>query len=189
MSRTLAALILSVVALAASAQPLTAAQLMQRLSEVPASETRYTETRHSSLLKTPLTTSGRLVYRRPDHLEKHVLAPFVESTVIDGSRVTVAKDGQSAKRTLTVPAGPAQALVESLRATLAGDLAALERHFIVHVGGSASDWTMTLMPREAELSNFVLRVEIAGREARLLRMEVFEAGGDRTVTALGNEAR
>ena len=38
----------------------------------------------------------------------------------------------------TLPAsGPAQALIESLRATLAGDLAALERHFVVDRGGHA----------------------------------------------------
>ena len=84
------------------------------------------------MLKQPLVLSGRLVYRRPDRLEKHVQAPFVETITIEGSRVTVARSGSEGDRVITLPAGStAQALIESLRATLAGDLPALERHFAV----------------------------------------------------------
>jgi outer membrane lipoprotein-sorting protein len=178
------AVILAVAMLAASAaHAVTISELMQRLAGVPASQARFTETRHSSLLKTPLVVTGRLVYRRPDRLEKHVQSPFAESTVIEGSRVSMAKGGE-AGRTMTVPAGAAQALVESLRATMAGDLPALERHFTVHLQGSLEDWTLTLIPREAALADIVTRVEIAGANASLRRIEVLEASGDRSVTVI-----
>ena len=170
-------------AASASAQALSALELMQRLATVPASQASFTETRHSSLLKTPLVVTGRLVYRRPDRLEKHVQSPFIESTVIDGSRLSMTRGGD-AGRTMNVPAGPAQALVESLRATLAGDLAALERHFNVHLQGNLDAWTLTLIPREAALADVVTRVEIAGNDANLRRIEVLEASGDRSVTVI-----
>jgi hypothetical protein len=182
-NRAAAACALAMLAFAAPARALEPDALMKRLATVPASEARFTETRTSSLLKTPLVVSGRLVYRRPDRLEKHVQRPFVESTMIEGAKVTMSR-GQGDTRTLTIPAGAAQALVESLRATLAGDLSALQRYFTVHVDGTIAAWTMTLVPRETELSGYVLHVEIAGEDARLRRIEVHEASGDRTVTVL-----
>ena len=164
------------------------AELMHLLSEVQSSRAHFIETRHSAMLKTPLTLSGRLVYRRPNRLEKHVQAPFVETTTIEGSRVTVARGGADTDRVITLPAGgTAQALIESLRATLAGDLPALERHFAVAVSGSRSAWSMSLTPRAATLP--VVRVDFAGRDNRIQRIEVLESGGDRTVTTISDEVR
>jgi outer membrane lipoprotein-sorting protein len=176
------ACVAAVVAACAQAEPLAAAELMRELANVPASEVRFTETRTSAMLKAPLVVSGRLVYRRPDRLEKHVERPFAETTIIERSRVTVTRADTS--RTSAVPAGAPQALVESLRATLAGDLAALERHFNVHVAGETREWTLTLVPRDAELSRTVSRVEISGSASALRRIDVLEASGDRTQTLL-----
>jgi outer membrane lipoprotein-sorting protein len=165
-----------------------AAELMHLLSDVQSSRAHFIETRHSAMLKAPLTLSGRLVYRRPDRLEKHVQAPFVETITIEGSRVTVARGGAGTDRVITLPAGgTAQALIESLRATLAGDLPALERHFAVAVSGSRTAWTMSLTPRGATLP--VVRVDFAGRDSRIQRIEVLESGGDRTVTTISDEVR
>ena len=161
---------------------------MHLLSEVQSSRAHFVETRHSSMLKKPLVVSGLLVYRRPDRLEKHVQAPFIESITIEGSRVTVARGGAHAERVIALPAGgTAHALIESLRATLAGDLGALERHFAVAVAGTRGAWSMSLTPREATLP--VVRVEFAGKDSRIQRIEVLESGGDRTVTTIDDEVR
>ena len=172
------------------AHALEAAELMQVLSDVPSSRARFIETRHSALLKKPLVLSGRLVYRRPDRLEKHVLTPYEESITIEGTRVSITRQGAEPGRIFTLPAsGPAQALIESLRATLAGDLAALERHFAVAVSGTRGDWTISLTPRDPALGAVVLRVEFAGKGNRVGRIEVLEAGGDRSVTTVSDENR
>jgi len=172
------------------AHALTASDLMQALSDVPSSRARFIETRHSALLKMPLVLSGTLVYRRPDRLEKHVQAPFAESITIEGTRVSITREGADKGRVFTLPAsGPAQALIESLRATLAGDLPALERHFAVAVAGGREDWTMSLTPRDSALGAAVLRVDFAGRENRVQRIEILEAGGDRSVTTISDDGR
>jgi outer membrane lipoprotein-sorting protein len=177
----------TLLAAAESATAFSPAELMQLLAEVQSSRAHFVETRHSTMLKEPLALSGRLVYRRPDRLEKHVQAPFVETITIQGSRVTVSRGAQT-DRVITLPAGStAQALIESLRATLAGDLPALERHFAVAVSGSRSAWSMTLTPRGATLP--VERVEFAGNDNRIRRIEVLESGGDRTVTTISDEMR
>lgn len=172
------------------ARALTPAELMQLLSDVPSSRAHFIETRHSTMLRKPLVLSGRLVYRRPDRLEKHVEAPFQESITIEGTRVSIARPGADAGRMFTLPAsGAAQALIESLRATLAGDLPALERHFAIAVSGTRGDWTMSLTPRDAALGAVVLRVDFAGKDNRVQRIEVLEAGGDRSVTTITDEVR
>ena len=167
-----------------------ASDLMKALSDVPSSRARFTETRHSALLKKPLVLSGTLVYRRPDRLEKHVQTPYAESITIEGTRVSIKREGAEAGRAFTLPAsGPAQALIESLRATLAGDLPALERHFAIAVAGVHEDWTMSLTPRDATLGAAVLRVDFAGRGNRVQRIEILEAGGDRSVTTISDDGR
>ena len=183
-----AALVVAVLC-ASTASALEPDEVMAGLAAVPSSRARFTETRHSTLLKQPLVMSGTLVYQRPDRLEKHVLSPFEESVTIDGSRINVTRRGE-AGRTIALPAsGPSRALVESLRATLAGDLPALTRHFAVAVSGTRGAWTMTLRPRDAALAAAVMRVEFAGNGSRVQRIEVHEAGGDRSVTTIDDEAR
>ena len=173
--------------MAGSASAFSTEALMQLLAEVQSSRAQFVETRQSTMLKTPLTSSGQLVYQRPDRLEKHVQSPFVESTTIEGSRVTVSRGGPEGNRVIMLPpGGTAQALIESLRATLAGDLAALERHFNVSVSGSRNAWSMTLTPR-ATLP--VVRVDFAGADRHVQRIEVVESGGDRTVTTISDERR
>lgn len=173
-----------------SASALTETELMTMLAGVTSSRARFVETRQSTMLKKPLVLSGRLIYRRPDRLEKHVQTPYQETIVIEGSRVLVMRQGSDSSRVVALPAsGPAQALIESLRATLAGDLAALERHFTVGVAGTRGDWTLKLVPRDAALGAIVLSVGFAGSERRVQRIEVVEAGGDRTVTTISDDDR
>jgi len=61
---------------------LTVAELMQMLGSVQSENARFVETRHSALLSAPLVLKGTLAYQRPDRLEKNVLAPYEEKTVI-----------------------------------------------------------------------------------------------------------
>lgn len=167
----------------ASAFAFTPADLMQALAGVPAAEVRFTETRTSSLLKAPLVLEGRLGWRRPDRLEREVRSPWHETSVISGATMTMT-DRNGAQRTMRVPDGAPGALLDALRATLAGDLSTLERHFAVTTGGSLAQWTLTLSPRDPALGALVGRVDFAGRAAAIERIEVLEANGDRSVTLL-----
>lgn len=176
-------------AIAPPAAAFAVVDLMRALAEVSTARATFVETRHSALLKEPLVTRGRLVYRRPDRLERHITAPFEQSITIEGSRVTLSGKEGSVPRSVALPAGPAQALIESLRATLAGDLAALERHFAVSVAGTPDAWTLTLLPRDPALGALLSRVDISGRGARVQRIESTEANGDRAVTVIGDEPR
>jgi len=160
--------------------------LMEMLASVAGAKDNFTETRHSAMLNAPLVLKGSLVYARPDRLEKNVLAPYEERTVIDGNSVTIDNRTLKQKRTFSLASsGPVSALVESMRATLAGDRAALERHYSVQLDGRADAWTLSLAPREPKLAAMIKRIQIAGVRERVKRIEIEEASGDRSVMLIG----
>jgi len=131
---------------------------------------------------------GSLVYARPDRLEKIVVAPYEERTVIAGNSVTVENRALKQKRSFSLASSAAiSALVESMRATLAGDRAALERHYSIQLEGRADAWTLSLAPRDPKLAAMIKRIQVAGVRERVKRIEVEEASGDRSVMVIGAE--
>ena len=187
----LAYLLLFLVAPAASgAAPLTVAELMQMLGAVESENARFVETRHSALLKAPLVTEGTLAYRRPDRVEKHVLSPYDERITVEGGRLTMENRTQNRKKTVSVSGAPGiAALIESVRATRAGDLDALQRHFALQLEGSREQWTLTLTPLDAQLARYVSQLALSGSEARIGRITVEEAGGDRSVMEISEQSK
>ena len=163
--------------------------LMAAMAEVPASQTRFVETRHLAMLMNPIELKGSLRYERPNRLAKQVQSPFQELISIDGDTVTlVNRKGES--RVITLREQPAlTALVESVRSTLAGDRAQLERHYKVAFSGPRDNWTLRLAPREAKVRAYVDTITLAGAGARIERIEVLEAGGDRSVTRILHDAK
>jgi hypothetical protein len=75
-------------------------------------------------------------------------------------------------------------LVESIRSTLAGDLAALSRAYSVKLDGDASNWRLVLRPRDASLTTLVERIEIGGADAQLRTVEILQADGDRSMMTI-----
>lgn len=167
------------------AQQITVAEVMSSLAATKASQASFLETKTSALLKAPVVMRGTLAYRRPDFLEKHVVAPHDERIVLSGSSLTLQSGSRS--RTLDVSAAPLiAALVESMRAVRAGDLAALEKHFTVNVSGQRNAWTLVLKPSR-ELEGYVSTITISGLESRIAELEVLEPNGDRAVMRIREE--
>jgi hypothetical protein len=135
------------------------------------------------MLKRPLESSGDLVYDAPDRLEKRTLEPHAESLVLNGSVLTVQRGHRS--RVLDLKSYP-QILpfIESIRATLAGDRAALERMFHLEFSGGVARWTMLLTPLDAQLAKSVAQIQIDGSRDDLLRVEIRQADGDRSLMTL-----
>jgi hypothetical protein len=181
-----AARLLACIVLAFSADLATAATLddvLAALRSVPRRHAAFEETKRFALVNGPLVRRGTLDYARPDRLEMRVEAPYRERLDIRGDVVTIERRGGTSRVDLS--AQPALAAwVESLRATLAGDRTALERHFNVAVDGTPADWRMTLEPRDAVLAAVVGRLAIAGRDAEVLRFEIEERRGDTTVIVI-----
>jgi hypothetical protein len=75
-------------------------------------------------------------------------------------------------------------LVESMRATLAGDRAALERLFHLEFSGNAARWTLTLVPLDSTVKQLVAQVKIDGVHDQLIKVEIRQTDGDRSLMTL-----
>lgn len=160
--------------------------LMSELAASAAGTVRFNETRSSAILKQPIETSGTLTFTPPARLERRALKPRAERFVVDGDTLTVDTNGD--QRTLRLADFPAlRASIESMRATLSGDLATLRRHYRVELGGTAAQWQLLLLPREPEMAELVRSIRIDGMRGRINRVEVLEASGDRAVTTLSKD--
>ena len=120
---------------------------------------------------------------RPNRLEKRTAEPRPEILLLAGDVVTVQRANHT--HVLDLKAYPAMLpFIEGLRATLAGDRAALERVFTVDYAGSLAHWRLTLVPRDAETAKKVSRVQIEGVRNDLTHVEIFEKDGDRSLMTL-----
>lgn len=143
----------------------------------------FVEQHFLAVLKRPVESFGIMTYDAPGRLEKRTVEPRIESLVLDGGTLTIERGGHT--RTVDLASHP-QILpfVESLRATLAGDRAALERAFRVEFAGTVARWTLTLTPDDPGIAHTVARVRIEGSRDDLLTVEILEVDGDRSLMTL-----
>ena len=143
----------------------------------------FVEQQFLSMLKRPVESYGELIYDAPNRLEKRTIEPRPETLVVEGDVVTVQRGRRS--HVLDLKAYP-QILpfVESIRATLAGDRAALERLFRLEFAGSEMRWTLVLTPLDARLAKTVAQIRIDGSRDELSRVEIRQPDGDRSLMTL-----
>jgi Outer membrane lipoprotein carrier protein LolA-like len=158
-------------------------QVMGMLAMRQHGRVEFIEQQFLSVLSRPIESSGELRYDAPDRLEKRTLKPRAETLVLTGEVLTVERAGR--RRVMDLHAYP-QVLpfIESLRATLAGDRKALERLFRLDFAGSVSRWTLTLVPLESKVQQSVSQVRIEGARDQLLKVEIRQPDGDRSLMTL-----
>ena len=155
-------------------------RLMQLLSLAPEAEVPYTERKYSSLLAEPIVSSGTLSYRRPDTVEKNMVAPRSERFRIVGGNLIVVRNG--AEQRFPLSSQPLlSAFAASLRGVLAGDASLLRSHYRLALAGEEQGWRLEMVPLEEEIGRYVERIAVSGRAGRIEQIEVREANGDRSV--------
>ena len=162
-------------------------QLMHALAQNTSGKASFTETKFIAVLERPVESSGELLFVAPDRLEKRTLKPRPELMVLAGGQLTIERGRQ--KHRLALQDYPEVAgLVESIRATLAGDRAALEKVYRLELQGSPERWTLNLTPTEARIAAVLSRIRIEGSGDELRRIDIFQADGDRSEMAIRKAA-
>jgi hypothetical protein len=186
-SRTLAAAVLVALVLLglaprrAAADAWTVERLMAGLREVATSRAHFVERKYLRVLNQPLKTSGTLAYVAPDKLEKVTLEPKHERLAVEGDQMTMEPGPDGRSRILALHEHPEiLAFLESIRATLAGDLATLSRFYAARVEGDEADWRLLLEPKDAKMRELVKWIRIAGSKRSIYTIDTEEADGDRS---------
>jgi outer membrane lipoprotein-sorting protein len=164
-------------------------QLMASMHGVRTASARFVEKKFVQLLARPLQSSGTLIFNAPDRLQKETLAPTASRLTVNGDRLTVVQpDGKTRDMSLSeVP--EIGALVESIRATLAGDGATLTRYYAPTLSGTASNWSLTLEPRNSRLRDLVTTIHMQGEGTIIRSIETVEHDGDRTEMTITPDPR
>ena len=164
-------------------------QLMKDLAQVNSARGTYVERKHLAMLNAPLESSGTLVYVAPGRLEKHMLSPRRESLILDGDQLIIENKDKGQRRTFPLQEHPVLwAFVESVRSTLTGDLATLQRFYEVRLEGDADAWRLRLKPKEVRMRQAASEIRVGGSGTWVNSIEIDEAGGDRSVTTITREA-
>lgn len=162
--------------------------LMQLLAQRSHAEVSFVEQHFLKLLSRPVESMGELRFDAPDRLEKHTLEPRDEDLKVEGDVLTMTRHGKT--RVASLGDYPQIApLIESIRATLAGDRAALERAFQLSLLGDLEHWALVLRPRDARIATRISEVRIDGDRDRLLTVAIRERDGDRSLITLREHPR
>jgi tRNA A37 threonylcarbamoyladenosine synthetase subunit TsaC/SUA5/YrdC len=165
-------------------------QLMQDLAQVKTAKGRFVERKTMAMLNAPLESSGTLVYTAPARLEKYTRLPKPETLVLDHDKLSIEYKERGQRRTLALPDYPViWAFVESIRSTLAGDLATLNRFYRASVAGSEEQWRLSLRPVDAKIEAVVKEIHISGSRSRVRTIEIIETGGDRSLMTITEDAQ
>jgi hypothetical protein len=150
------------------------------LARQKSGQARFSEERTVAGLSEPLRASGLLSFVAPDRFTRTVTDPRPESMEVQGNVLVLRRAGRT--RQMTVDAIPElAALIEAVRGTLTGNAVLLERFFKAAVDGSAPRWTLSLVPRDAQLATQVREIRIAGSQGEMRSVELWMAGGDRSL--------
>jgi outer membrane lipoprotein-sorting protein len=182
-------LLCALFASSASAQePPTLDSLLARFAAMPGLEARFTEEKRIALLAMPVRSEGQLFFAPPGRLLRRVERPEPSVALIDGDQLRM----RQGDRTETISMSNNAVLrgfIDSFRAVLAGDRAALERYYraeLVPLPDRADGWELRLRPRNRDLARFLRQIRMRGDGVTLREMWMTEVNGDETHTVFAD---
>lgn len=158
--------------------------LMHSLAQKKSGKASFTEKKYIGILDKPLESSGELSFEAPNRLEKRTLKPRAESMLLDGDKLTVTLYEKQPLYLRLQDRPDVAALVESIRGTLSGDQATLEKNYAIEFSGAQSKWQLTLTPVPKALTQVVRQIHIGGADANIKSIAFDQADGDRIEMAI-----
>jgi hypothetical protein len=145
---------------------------------------KFSEEKHIALLERPVKSSGRIYFDRTRGIARQTLAPKKEQVVLTATAIRIKSD----KRDETIPLDKTKdlkAFALIFPTLLRGDRAELEKTFDLGMRGNEKGWwALTFVPKSDSLKKLVKQVVVVGNKSDLFSLQIDEASGDTTQTAL-----
>jgi outer membrane lipoprotein-sorting protein len=170
----------------AGAAPPSLDDLLKRTAVAKAGEVPFEEEKFVGAVTAPLVSRGVLRFEPPDKLIKKTETPYPETAIVDKDSLRIVNANGVETTHIGLWIDPDLQLVfDSLRAVLRGDADTLRDLFDTTLTGEADDWTLEMVPREAgPVPSRVARILVTGGANRLHGFDIYETGGDRSLTRL-----
>ena len=166
--------------------PPEAVAVWKELDRVQRLRARFEQVQHRSVLATPLTSTGTLVFARPAQVRWEIEKPARSVFVLDGTKVGTAMPDLGYRETLDLAASPEAArFVQGLMVWLGGDLAQVQRDYAV-VWKAGPPATVVLTPKEPALVKLLASITLTvdGSPPTIREVVLVEPSGDRVNIAL-----
>lgn len=151
----------------------------------------FVQTKELSLLQDRMVSQGVMYYRQAgSQLRWEYRTPYRYTFVLNGDRVMMRSDGRT-DVVETSANGMFREIARMMMSTLTGRCLTATSDFDIRVRAEEGLWIAELTPRRREMTQFFARVNLCFDPERQLvtRVEMVEAGGDRTVIELKNVQR
>lgn len=153
--------------------------LMQLLAQKKSGKATFVEKKYMAILDKPLESSGELSFDAPDRLEKRTLKPRPETMLLEGDKLTLTLHEKRPLNLRLQDHPEVAAVIESIRGTLSGDQAALEKNYAINFTGVQGKWQLTLTPVQKAVAKIVRQVHIGGADANIKTITLDQVDGDR----------
>jgi outer membrane lipoprotein carrier protein len=149
----------------------------------------FTQIKHVSLLDEPLTSSGRMVFKRPDHILLQIERPQAVRVVINGQDIHIPNLPESERQGLSM--APMAAMFTQLGAMFTGSSQALRAGFDVTAREDNDGVQLHLVPREAAWQRMFRSVDVrfAGPDLLVHSIGLEDGLGDSLEISLRNVQR
>lgn len=147
----------------------------------------FIQSKYLAELDQPLISSGQFVLARGHGLIWQVEKPVKTTLVIGQTQWVQSNNGHETLRIDANQQPGLNVVAAMLLAVFQGDEARLRNFFDIDSDKAKDPWTMQLKPKTAAVAKFIHSLTIEGNES-INRIEINEAGGDRSVIQLRNTA-
>ncbi|HEY0268187.1 MAG TPA: outer membrane lipoprotein carrier protein LolA [Methyloradius sp.] len=139
----------------------------------------FTQTKQMTALKRPLITHGKFVYSRDYGVLWQIEQPYHISYLLgEDKMIEISGDGVPKERNARDIPGLGQ-VSHIFRALLGAKLDTLKNTFDIAANGDASKWEIQLIPKQAQLKQFLTTLNLNGSQF-VENIQIAEAGGDST---------
>lgn len=134
----------------------------------------FSQSRHISVLKAPLLSSGEFHYHRGEGLVWHTTQPVDNKIHIDSQKgvVEIGTGGN------THPIPGSRVIADIYLGIISCDLGYLGKYFTIATGTEKDRWSLRLTPKDPGMAERIEVIRIEGGE-HIERVEINETNGDR----------
>jgi chaperone LolA len=160
-------------------------KLQSRYENTKTMEADFKQTVESPTLATPLKTSGKVAFEKPNHMRWDYDAPDKQTIVGDGQALWVYQPDMN--QVIKAPMG--EAFQASTPLTFLSGLGNVERDFDATLEKETSDaWQLKLVPKK-DAGLGVLGLTVRKSDAAIAEAKITDAAGTTTRIAFSNEKR
>ncbi len=156
-------------------------ELMQTMGEINSFTAGFEEIKDFAFFTDAVKVTGSLSYTKPSYLKREVTSPHQEVTIIEDDIIRIERErtgdnDNTQKQQLSIDVHPAvRTLIESIRATFAGDIEVLQKYYQLTFDGDENAWHLVLDPQQDQVAEYVRQVEIFGSGREVNKIITIEA--------------